>query len=424
MVLQPVPELCDDILLHIFANLDLRDLTSVAQCNSRFFGLAQYTFEVSFNSCLDAGPNPVHDGDDARDHDDVEILEMFGISAKHSGEYRMPDNPWPYLSIGDLQSLRFDVSDHRLPVYFKHLRNQRQRFDALESLEFCHDYVNANGKKDKFTKVSIDFNYWFPNLKSLRLDGGQYLNYVEKLLPRTLEKLDFGMASGVRGQACEKLIKLNPRLIDLRIDYPTGAFDADILGLLIDCGLHRTLQKLQFKDNIHSDDESLELVTQLGNFEQLNELRISYGCCGSLAGLADMLRDINQLKVFHIALKQRTKIEIEEFLLSLASNAPPNLEEFCLHHHSVVQLSDDAWQRFVTAMPTVACSRIECDDDDVCDEKLMQIHINEFVRFVLNAIERTFSDFESDSDSDSDSELDTDSDTDPDTDSDESDEVV
>lgn len=351
---QPVPALNDDVLLRIFAELELVDLSAVTKACRRFNELAQYTFSrikqrrLTLTQDVLMDPGKVYD-----------ILCVFGPFTEHFAHDVMwlfySPLVWFELKIASLKSMKIDPFRMRLDRIDKFI--SADRFEQLESLHLFS--MNANPPA-----LNFNFRHWFPNLKSLKLVVGMDIVYDEELLPRTLHTLDMDLLLSDNSQENYKiLLRLNPDLVNLRLrDHAWRLKPNDILNMLIDFGLHAKLESFELIDDRETfqyDDFMYEftlLTPRLNMFQRLKTLVFGSRVIMCIVQNVPVLGQLTNLEILKMSMANY--VDPEPFLMALATNCPVSLKEFAVPGQ--IEISEDNWKAFVAAMPnTCKCQKYE-----------------------------------------------------------------
>lgn len=249
-VIQSMPALSDDILLEIFANLDVGELNNLAQCCRRFESLALTTFETVWDGWL------------YLDEDTINRLRIFGSSARHV--FCVPPKnelllQWPQLNLENLESMDVDVSQ------IHDLCQQNIRFNQVERLVLRCKVPNA-------AYDHIKFGQCFPKLNSLNWELAGISNQDEQHLPRGLKylKLIYSGPSSLAEPRCEQLLRLNSGLRVLKMDTSPMRMNK-FIRLIVRCNVHLTLESFSFETGVL---DAGCLSWELLRFQKLKKLSI------------------------------------------------------------------------------------------------------------------------------------------------------
>lgn len=326
--------LSDDLLLDIFdyADLGMEQLLVVAKCCRRFEALVQRVYITKYDgnfqiTLLDstASISAVNHG-----------LRVFGPFVQHfvlstcSSELRLTQL-WNYLDASQLKSLGIDF------YYLCNMPRVGNRFDQLESLEL----YSQPGRRPGWV-LNINFARCFPRLKSLSiLTGHHAIKFTDNSIPRTLETLKINASIGdeMPLDHLEILLRANAQLSSFTADTSLSLTD-EIVDLLHDCGLHRTL---------HILDLGLEPITttNIFEFQQLRSLRMGFST--KIISDASLFVGLRHLESFDLINMWTENLDEMEFLMIFAANASPNMKTFTIT--SMRSLCASKRRAFEAAMP-------------------------------------------------------------------------
>lgn len=223
---QMMPTLCDDVLLDIFAHLDIQQLYSVSQCSRRFEALAQQTFDRALDGRLELKG---YDFQLRNFESDDNRLRVFGKYAKHI-KYFLPFTTrklqWPMLDISRLQSMSIDVTQIRS------LCRQKICFEQITDLKLHSDTHSA--------VCNINFGQCFPKLTSLVLGTyiGAGIDAKKDNCPRNLQSLTLESRSHLHGaKRIRAFLQRSPGLRHLKLFKPPMPIH-ELIDLMVECGIH------------------------------------------------------------------------------------------------------------------------------------------------------------------------------------------
>lgn len=300
-----VPVLCDDVMLEIFGNLTLKQLSKVAQCSRHFEQLAQYAFSLKLDGRLEdisdrsskfyIPPNERND-----------IMRVFGLFAKHVNVNCCP-RPWDVFDVNKLQSLLVRPS-----------QIDSQRFANVKHLELI-----CLRKKNK---IDIDFGESFPVLKSLKLV--LTAQFRPRQLPRGLHALNLNFKSlTVEPNALKACLALNPEIQELTLSGLNVQL-SDLCDCMIKLGIHLTLKSLKFQRNSYP---SRGLSHKLTMFQELRTLKLDtvQVTAKDPHNNFELLRQMPNLETLHIT-NCLWGVVINKTLKTSAAHVLPNLKELVL----------------------------------------------------------------------------------------------
>lgn len=141
---QPVPMLCDDLLLDIFSNLNIRQMCVVSLCNRRL----QSTFNTAkaLDGRIDITSFDDEPSHDVKDHSHARyrnVCAFLGTFAMHNrsqfGAIVWP-MPWHSLNINNLMWMEVRFSQFRKIVPSKDALSGTETFGAIERVS-SHDVI-------------------------------------------------------------------------------------------------------------------------------------------------------------------------------------------------------------------------------------------------------------------------------------------
>lgn len=340
-----MPSLCDDVLLVIFAHLELDELYKVAQCSRRFQALAQDAFSAAFEGRLVlADGHPLSGPPGPLRLKRQQMLCIFGPFAKHI-EQRRTEIVWPldvrYFHVQQLQSMTLDVSQ------VETLCQQPIRFQQLAHL--CLMRCTHNDRP------IIDFGQCFPNLRHLKLTKYVRLDSVESQLPSGLHSLQLHHRGIVR---FKPLLCLNSVLRELTLWYPPMHVN-DIIDLMANCGIRSTLELLV----IRTDKYCTQLTESLTKFERLKSFKLlcsgaqqSDVCTVANSALFRQLPNLERLAITG-RMGHLSSLDLNGFIEAFAHHSWPKLVEFIFYAEQLNHFEWNDWNLFAAAMRPISCLR-------------------------------------------------------------------
>lgn len=339
---QPVPALCDDVLLEIFGKLKLDDLVAVAKCSRRFEALAQTAFRISLDGPLQLCEFEYiktikYEYDTQRTNEQYfpkllkskasERLLLFDTHAKHiecectTDEWQMK---WCRVNLAKLQSIKIDFAQ------IASLCEQRTQFTMVEHLELMGSPSHH---------IDIDFGQCFPKLKSLVLEHHIKQDMDERHFPRGLRSLNMIEDDE---STIKALLRLSPELCELRLQQMPMEVN-NLIDYMVDCGIHSSLKSLVLYNSKEPDTETDNLTHQMPMFGKLETLEILYDdTVGRIENL-ELLAQLPNLKKMTIAM---TEDVARDFLDSLPDIISPNLKEFVMYGVSDNSFDMFEWMSF------------------------------------------------------------------------------
>lgn len=335
----------DDVLLEIFGYLNPLDLYQVSQCSGRFFGLAQRAFNLSLSGKL-----TLCDGVDGFEYNQ-EMLETFGPTACHIElcsliPYRLVDM-WYIVKAEELVTLRIDV-------FYLALPKPRAVFPKLETLHLYN--IIGIGRRD----FCINFAQWFPNLKHLIFDDGQYMPYVSDRIPMHSSSPPSPLA--LTDEELRLFLLINPNLLNLQMRNVESYLRAGELEQILPDAI-QTFNYLQGVPDFDLSDyrtHVARLVQLVRKFDYDFTKRIGFYENPSL------LKDLTHLQTIRMPIiylnrhqsamvdfftPQRHRGLRHVFVMQVAANVPTTLRE--LNFYGKIPLFANAlvWRAFVEALP-------------------------------------------------------------------------
>lgn len=320
------------------------DLYAVAKCSHLFEELAKKTF------------TDVHKGEYSRieyprrmDHlerKDEDVLRIFGKSIRsffYGLPYDILRSPciWQCFDIAQLTEMSVDevMMDHYIDGY---QIGKYGRFESLTKLKYG---------TDDLPRHYIIFPEYFPNLAHLTIGYASCMNVDEHHLPRNLKSLDYSCEHSEYD--AKMLLRFNPTLEELSVSVDRVR-DNRFLGVMIETGSHRTLEKLSIE--VYPDDQEHPLETTLAAFTNLKSIYICFEGTHKFMELIAAFRKMPRLEKLSISFPDDSMPglpafhrECETFLTTLSAEPfAHQLKGFDFHLH-LRNLS--IWDEFVKAMP-------------------------------------------------------------------------
>lgn len=339
-----MPALCDNVLLEVFANLNLEQLYVVSQCSRRFEALAQSAFKSALDGRLVSPYKPHEKHFDRSRGMRYSIQRIFGPFAKHivcSIDAHIWPVKWHYIDVQNLHSINVDITQMVELCY-----NTMVRFEQLERLDLSNYDETV---PVRMGRSAIDFRERFPKLKTLILGYGLTMVASKRCFPRDLQWLE------IHGYAFypeymdafnfRHLLRLNASLRVLVL-HELPILMNELIDLLVKCGTHLTLEKL-----VICDFEDYQLTNQLLMFERLKSLEVwdwSNLCTNKNLSMLKRMRHLQCLTI--TGYKFGKSITTDTFA-AIVANIPPNIQEMSIGACYEIQNDSTVWTSFVAQVP-------------------------------------------------------------------------
>lgn len=310
----------DDVLLHIFSNLNLLDLLAVAKCNRRFMLLAQKACVMSTLEQNDLTRTPNR-------RQSIEILNIFVDHIRHFNDKYFPRKIvksaqlWKRLNVSQLKSLIIDLFTFEYIVKGPQTQRLVNRFENLEYFRPYGRFVPcAIELNDEYDEMTINFPKMMPKLKKMKMENGAKIRCAENQFPRTLESLVF---AGDR-EMYESYVRLNPKLTRITLCAIVTIVDSE----------------------------------DLRNFTYDFYPSLSWGLLANTRNkhFQKTLADFIGLEHIKLVLDRAIGTDPGNFLMKFAKALPPQLKT--LHCELYPNGYDAEWSTFVATMPvTCKCTK-------------------------------------------------------------------
>lgn len=332
----PLPVLCDDVLLDIFAGLNMEELFKVAKCSYRYQALAQSTFARAL-----AG-NFQLSNDLPKSITRIEaLLRVFGplvqqFKASFTSTGRRSSIIWQHLDINQLKSLTIEG---KTLAYIP----PDGAFTQLKELRLFNIVACP------VLNRQIVGTHRFPALKTLELefydnDDGSYYQY-----PSLMQRATHNFKTLLRSGGHLERVRLRHMPLHLAL--------TELITFLAQLGKNRTLRELVMVIDIRHSFHfgNIVLTPTILLFSQLRVLDLGGKRVHNLIAMQTMLKDMPHLEYVRFMMNDRVHMSKKgEFLMLLAGSLPPKLKEFVTG-----SVDRDVWQTFLAAMPnTCMCQHI------------------------------------------------------------------
>lgn len=287
-----MPPLCDDILLDIFANLNVQQLFTVSQCSRRFMALAQKVFSTTMDGRLALSQLKF----DSRTlpPPSVQVMDLLRIFGAYIKRLECTCNvqhwplPWHYLCIDQLLSLRIDISQ-------------------LADLDF---------DRTRFAQR---------NLQTLVAYDRVGVTAINGCLPRELIYLKVCDADAFRVNRLRELLRQNATLHHLVMPATSISLN-DLIELMFTVGMHLTLKTLIVPDGYQRYVPVNEKLLAFGVLKSLVLHTDESFCTIHNASLINRMRTVKNLEI-----NMRGLVSAEwqlDFVNTLATDVSPQLKWF------------------------------------------------------------------------------------------------
>lgn len=190
------------------------------------------------------------------------------------------------------EELRVLCINRALPLQNCHLRIDFGKcFPNLTSLDIDSTVTITliDGQSNTSGHMEINSPKYFPKLTKLVIGLYASLTFNESNAPCNLESLYHSDRKQI-----ELLCRLNSNLSNLAFVSFDSPYNG-LVGLLVESGLHKTLERLILNGSI--DDVEFPLAIKLAAFTQLKKLIIHLNGNGNLLQLAPAIRSMSNLRI-------------------------------------------------------------------------------------------------------------------------------